>query len=89
MLYYIGGKNMGQKNKLPILDAERIISVMSNEWQTIKHIIFKLKINNMRDARYLQLKLTELERKGQILVEVKKGRKHWKINTNQEEYQSK
>jgi len=85
MLYYIGGKNMGQKNKLPILDAERIISVMSNEWQTIKHIIFKLKINNMRDARYLQLKLTELERKGQILVEVKKGRKHWKINTNQEE----
>lgn len=79
---------MVQKYKLPILDTERIISVMSNEWQTIKHLIFKLKIKNMQDARYLQLKLTELERKGQILVEVKEGRKHWKINRNQEEYQS-
>ncbi len=79
---------MVQKNILPILATKEIISVMSNEWQTIRHLIFKLKIKDMETARYLQIKLTELERKGQILVKVKEGRKHWKINTNQKEHQN-
>ena len=70
---------MVQNSKLPVWDTKRIISVMSNEWQTIKHLIFKLKIKDMMDARYLQLKLKELERKGEVLVEVKMGRKHWKM----------
>jgi len=52
---------------------------LSKEWQSIKHLIFKLKIKDMMDARYLQLKLKELERKEQVLVEVKMGRKHWKL----------
>ncbi|NVM38208.1 MAG: hypothetical protein HWN81_21620, partial [Candidatus Lokiarchaeota archaeon] len=64
---------------LPIITKDRIISVLSNEWQTIKHLIFKLKIKDMMDARYLQLKLKELERKGDLLVEIKMGRKHWKL----------
>jgi hypothetical protein len=33
----------------------------------------------MMDARYLQLKLKELERKREVLVEVIMGRKHWKL----------
>jgi hypothetical protein len=33
----------------------------------------------MMDARYLQIKLKELERKGKVLVEAKMGRKHWKL----------
>ena len=65
---------------LPLITTDRIISVLSNEWLTIKHLIFKLKIKDMMDARYLQLKLKELERKGQVQVEVKMGRKHWKLN---------
>jgi len=79
---------MVQNSKLPVWDTKRIISVMSNEWQSIKQLIFKLKIKNMKDARYLQLKLTELERKGLILVEVKNGRKYWKLPTYQKGDQS-
>jgi len=64
---------------LPVITTDRIISVLSNEWQSIKHLIFKLKIKDMMDARYLQLKLKELERKGEVLVDIKMGRKHWKL----------
>ena len=64
---------------LPVITTDKIASVLTNEWQTIKHLIFKLKIKDMMDARYLQLKLKELERKGQVLVEIKMGRKHWKL----------
>jgi DNA topoisomerase VI B subunit len=64
---------------LPIITTEKILKVLSNEWQTIKHLIFKLKIKDMMDARYLQLKLKELERKGQVLVESKMGKRQWKL----------
>ncbi|MFW9999948.1 MAG: DNA topoisomerase VI subunit B [Candidatus Hodarchaeota archaeon] len=72
-------KPKSTQTTLPIITTDKIISVLSNEWQTIKHLIFKLKIKEMMDARYLQLKLKELERKGQVLVELKMGRKHWKL----------
>jgi DNA topoisomerase VI B subunit len=64
---------------LPIITTDRILKALSTDWQTIKHLIFKLKIKDMMDARYLQLKLKELERKGEVLVEVRMGRKHWKL----------
>ena len=70
---------MGQKYETPDITTSRILKVLSGEWQTIKHLIFKLKIRNMMDARYLQLKLNDLERKGQVLVELKMGKKHWKL----------
>jgi hypothetical protein len=57
------------------------MNILSHEWQTIKHLILQLKIKDMMDARYLQLKLKELERKGSVLVEVKMGRKHWKLKS--------
>ncbi len=64
---------------LPIITTEKILNVLSDEWQTIKHLIFKLKIKDMMDARYLQLKLKELERKGNVLVESKMGKRQWKL----------
>ena len=64
---------------LHIITTEKITDVLTDEWQTIKHLIFKLKIKDMMDARYLQLKLKEMERKGQVLVDLKMGRKHWKL----------
>ncbi|MFW9866989.1 MAG: hypothetical protein ACFFEN_12915 [Candidatus Thorarchaeota archaeon] len=73
-------KRKPTQTTLPIITTDRLLKVLTNEWQTIKHLIFKLKIKDMMDARYLQLKLKELERKGQVLVEVKTGRKHWKLN---------
>ncbi len=39
----------------------------------------KLKRNEMMDARYLQLKLKELERKDLVKVEIKLGKKHFKL----------
>ncbi|MFW9896028.1 MAG: DNA topoisomerase VI subunit B [Candidatus Thorarchaeota archaeon] len=73
-------KPKSTQTTLPVITTDRILNVLSNEWQTIKHLIFKLKIKDMMDARYLQLKLKELERKGEVLVELKMGRKHWKLS---------
>jgi hypothetical protein len=64
---------------LPLITTDKILQVLSDEWQNIKHLIFKLKIKDMMDARYLQLKLKELERKDKIIVDIKIGRKHWKL----------
>ncbi|MHA2282477.1 MAG: hypothetical protein ACXAC5_16665, partial [Promethearchaeota archaeon] len=72
-------KPKSTQTTLPVITTDGILKVLSNEWQTIKHLIFKLKIKDMMDARYLQLKLKELERKGEVLVELKMGRKHWKL----------
>ncbi|UCC19162.1 MAG: DNA topoisomerase VI subunit B [Promethearchaeota archaeon] len=68
-----------KQTTLPIITTERILNALSDEWQTIKHLIFKLKIKDMMDARYLQLKLKELERKGHVLVESKVGKRQWKL----------
>lgn len=68
-----------KQTQLPIITTERILDALSDEWQTIKHLIFKLKIKDMLDARYLTIKLKELERKGLVLVEIHTGKKHWKL----------
>ena len=72
-------KPKSTQTTLPIITTGGILKALSNDWQTIKHLIFKLKIKDMMDARYLQIKLKELERKGEVLVEAKMGRKHWKL----------
>jgi DNA topoisomerase VI B subunit len=72
-------KPKSTQTTLPVITTDGILKALSNDWQTIKHLIFKLKIKDMMDARYLQLKLKELERKGEVLVELKMGRKHWKL----------
>ncbi|MHA1253980.1 MAG: DNA topoisomerase VI subunit B [Promethearchaeota archaeon] len=66
------------QTQLPVITSERIIKALSDEWQTIKHLIFKLKIKDMMDARFLQIKLKELERKNLILVDIKMGKKYFK-----------
>jgi DNA topoisomerase VI B subunit len=64
---------------LPVITTEKILGALSQDWQNITHLIFKLKIKDMMDARYLQNKLKDLVRKEKILVEIKKGKKHWKL----------
>ena len=64
---------------LPVITTEKILGALSEDWQNITHLIFKLKIKDMMDARYLQNKLKDLVRKEKILVEIKKGKKHWKL----------
>jgi DNA topoisomerase VI B subunit len=67
------------QTQLPIITTDKILKFLSNEWQPITSLIFKMKIKDMMDARFLQLKLKELERKGIIIVEIRKGKKHWKL----------
>ncbi|MHA2287196.1 MAG: hypothetical protein ACXABG_00290, partial [Promethearchaeota archaeon] len=64
---------------LPIITTEKITEALSDEWQPITSLIFKMKIKDMMDARFLQIKLKELERKGLVLAESKTGKKHWKL----------
>ena len=67
------------QTQLPMITNANILNALTKEWQTIKHLIFKLKIKDMMDARFLQIKLKELERKGEVLVDIKIGKKHWKL----------
>jgi DNA topoisomerase VI B subunit len=64
---------------LPIITTDKITEALSDEWQPITSLIFKMKIKDMMDARFLQIKLKELERKGLVLGETKMGKKHWKL----------
>jgi len=70
-----------EKNQatISVITTDKILDSLSNEWQTVKQIIIKLKIKNLMDARSLQFKLEELERLGKVLVDIKKGKKHWKL----------
>ena len=64
----------------PILTTEALINALSMDWQPITALIFKMQIKEMMDARFLQIKLKDLERKKLILVETKMGKKHYKLN---------
>ncbi|MDX1797676.1 MAG: DNA topoisomerase VI subunit B [Candidatus Lokiarchaeia archaeon] len=66
---------------LPIITTEKILKVLSDKWQTISHLILKLKIKDMMDARYLQHQLKKLEREDKVLVESKMGKRQWKLKT--------
>lgn len=67
------------QTQLPIITTDKITEALSDEWQPITSLIFKMKIKDMMDARFLQIKLKELERKGLVLAETKMGKKHWKL----------
>jgi len=64
----------------PTMTTEAITDALSNEWQPITSLIFKMQIKEMMDARFLQIKLKELERKDIILVETKLGKNLYKLN---------
>ena len=66
------------QTQLPIITTEKILAALSEDLQPITALIFKMKIKDMMDARFLQIKLKELERKGLVMVETKMGKKHWK-----------
>jgi len=68
-----------KQTTLPLITTEKILDALSKDWQPITKLIFKLKIKDMMDARFLQIKLKELERKGKVIVDIKMGKKHWKL----------
>ncbi|MFW9950698.1 MAG: hypothetical protein ACFFKA_11320, partial [Candidatus Thorarchaeota archaeon] len=72
-------KTSSKHEESPLITTEKILDSLSHEGEPITSLIFKMKIKDMMDARFLQLKLKELERKGLIFVETKKGKKHWSL----------
>ncbi|MBN1213958.1 MAG: hypothetical protein JXA99_00805 [Candidatus Lokiarchaeota archaeon] len=69
-----------KQTQLPILTTEVIMNALDrNEWQNMKHLIFKLRIKDMLDARLLQVKLKELEKKGSVFGMIQKGKHFWKL----------
>ena len=61
------------------ISTKKILEALSDEWQPITSLIFKMEIKQMVDARFLQIKLKELERKDLILVNIIKNKKNWKL----------
>ncbi|MBY9002986.1 MAG: hypothetical protein KGD73_03355 [Candidatus Lokiarchaeota archaeon] len=64
---------------LPVITTDKIIATLNNEWQNITHLIFRLKIKDMMDARYLQNRLKELVRRDKVEMQIIKNKKHWKL----------
>ena len=58
------------------ISTKKILEALSDEWQPITSLIFKMEIKQMVDARFLQIKLKELERKDLILVNTIKNKKN-------------
>jgi DNA topoisomerase VI B subunit len=70
-----------RQQKLPVITNEAILEALEeNKWQNIQDLIFKMRIKDMLDARLLQVKLKELERKEKVVVKSNKGKKFWKLN---------
>jgi len=68
-----------KQQKLPIITNDRILKALNkDDWQTIKQLIFQLRIKDMLDARLLQVKLKKLEGE-KVMVKTKKGKKYWKL----------
>lgn len=61
------------------LSNKTILTVIGDEWQSIKDLIFKLKIINMLEARKLQSNLHDLVKKGRITKKIFKGKRYWKV----------
>ncbi|MHA1732269.1 MAG: hypothetical protein ACTSU5_10010 [Promethearchaeota archaeon] len=71
-------KSVQKKTGEPlVIDKVSIINSLS-EWSTIRDLISKMHIVSMMDARFLQIKLRQLEKEGAVLVEIRKGKKYWK-----------
>ncbi|MFW9945452.1 MAG: hypothetical protein ACFFDX_01340, partial [Candidatus Odinarchaeota archaeon] len=69
-----------KKLEVPIITTEKILTTLSDkDWQPITYLIFKLKIQDMMDARFLQLKMKELVRKELVEENIIKSKKHWKL----------
>ena len=68
-----------KQTQIPVMTTEMILNALSSDWQDIRDLITKLRIKDMMDARFLQIKLKNLERSGQVIVDIKMGKKHWKL----------
>jgi len=70
-----------EKTKEELITNKLILQIMKkHEWLNIKNLIKLLDIKDVKDARYLQLKLKQLTREKKVLLTIQSGRTYWKLN---------
>ena len=68
-------------SKIRIITTDTILKTLENQnWVNIKDLIKLLDIKDVKDARYLQLKLKQLTREKKVLLTIQSGRTYWKLN---------
>ncbi|UYP45534.1 DNA topoisomerase 6 subunit B [Candidatus Lokiarchaeum ossiferum] len=69
------------QSKINIISADGILKKLpEDEWLNIKDLIRILEIKDLKDARFLQLKLKQLTREKRLLISIKGGKTFWKLN---------
>ena len=69
------------KSKINIISKSLILEKCPNDWFNIKDMIKTLEITDLRDARFLQIKLKQLTKEKILLITIKSGKTYWKKNT--------
>ncbi|MHA1512335.1 MAG: hypothetical protein ACTSRX_11530, partial [Promethearchaeota archaeon] len=69
------------KSKISIISKSLILEKCPNDWFNIKDMIKTLEITDLRDARFLQIKLKQLTKEKSLLITIKSGKTFWKKNT--------
>jgi DNA topoisomerase VI B subunit len=69
------------KSKINIISKSLILEKCPNDWFNIKDMIKTLEITDLRDARFLQIKLKQLTKEKSLLITIKSGKTYWKKNT--------
>ncbi|QEE14334.1 ATP-binding protein [Promethearchaeum syntrophicum] len=70
------------KSKISIISKSLILEKCPNDaWFNIKDMIKILEITDLRDARFLQIKLKQLTQGKNLLIAIKSGKTYWKKNT--------
>ena len=63
------------------LTTEKIMKALSTEWQNVRSLILKLDINSIDDAKWLKIKLKELERKDIVITKELTQISLWKLKS--------
>ena len=67
------------QTSLNIITTEKILGNLSKNWVNLSTLISRLRIFDMLDAKYVQIKLRELTRRGTIEMQLKNGNRYWRL----------
>ncbi|MHA1765581.1 MAG: ATP-binding protein [Promethearchaeota archaeon] len=71
------------KSKISIISKSLILQKCPEDsWFNIKDMIKILEITDLKDARFLQIKLKQLTKERSLLITIKSGKTYWKKNTS-------
>ncbi|MFX1392200.1 MAG: topoisomerase DNA-binding C4 zinc finger domain-containing protein [Promethearchaeota archaeon] len=77
---YIPMKKLENLPKEQLINEIKIMIALSNEWQNLDDLCFRLNIKDKLDAKYLKIKLNKFIHKGLIKKTVINNEFYWKRN---------